>query len=58
VSLGDSISNNGVCLTVVAISKNGFSADVSQEILNALILPAIKRVVRLTLKKPYKLRVV
>ena len=31
VSLGDSIANNGVCLTVVAMSKNGFSADVSHE---------------------------
>lgn len=31
VSLGDSIANNGVCLTVVAISKHGFSADVSHE---------------------------
>lgn len=31
VSLGDSIANNGVCLTVVAMSNNGFSADVSHE---------------------------
>jgi riboflavin synthase len=31
VSLGDSIANNGVCLTVVAMSMNGFSADVSHE---------------------------
>ena len=31
VSIGDSIANNGVCLTVVAMSKNGFSADVSHE---------------------------
>jgi len=31
VSLGDSIANNGVCLTVVAMSQNGFSADVSHE---------------------------
>lgn len=31
VSLGDSIANNGVCLTVVAMSKNSFSADVSHE---------------------------
>jgi riboflavin synthase len=29
VSLGGSIANNGVCLTVVAISKSGFSADTS-----------------------------
>lgn len=31
VQLGDSIANNGVCLTVVAMSKHGFSADVSHE---------------------------
>ena len=31
VSLGDSIANNGVCLTVVAKSPQGFSADVSHE---------------------------
>ncbi|WP_133468636.1 riboflavin synthase [Paraglaciecola marina] len=31
VKLGDSIANNGVCLTVVALSKHSFSADVSHE---------------------------
>ncbi|MDU0354819.1 riboflavin synthase [Paraglaciecola aquimarina] len=31
VKLGDSIANNGVCLTVVDMSANGFSADVSHE---------------------------
>jgi riboflavin synthase len=31
VSMGDSIANNGVCLTVVAMSKSGFSADISHE---------------------------
>jgi riboflavin synthase len=31
VHLGDSIANNGVCLTVVAKSANSFSADVSHE---------------------------
>jgi riboflavin synthase len=34
VKLGDSIAVNGVCLTVVAMSAAGFSADVSQETLN------------------------
>jgi riboflavin synthase len=29
VSLGGSIANNGFCLTVVATSKSGFSADIS-----------------------------
>lgn len=31
VKLGDSIANNGVCLTVVAMSHDSFSADVSHE---------------------------
>ncbi|MBU3016735.1 riboflavin synthase [Paraglaciecola agarilytica] len=31
VALGDSIANNGVCLTVVDMSASGFSADVSHE---------------------------
>ena len=31
VALGDSIANNGVCLTVTALGKNSFSADVSHE---------------------------
>ena len=33
VQLGDSISTNGVCLTVVELSDNGFVADVSLETL-------------------------
>ncbi len=31
VKLGDSIATNGVCLTVVALGNNSFSADVSKE---------------------------
>ncbi len=31
VKLGDSIANNGVCLTVTAMSGNAFYADVSSE---------------------------
>jgi len=34
VSIGDSIAVNGVCLTVIQLDKNSFSADVSQETLN------------------------
>ena len=34
VKLGDSIACNGVCLTVVALGAQGFSADVSAETLN------------------------
>ncbi|QIR06757.1 riboflavin synthase [Salinivibrio costicola] len=33
VKLGDSIATNGVCLTVVALSATGYSADVSSETL-------------------------
>ena len=33
VSLGDSIAVNGVCLTVTALTANGFAADVSGETL-------------------------
>lgn len=31
VKLGDSIANNGVCLTVTRLSENGFDADLSHE---------------------------
>ena len=33
VKLGDSIATNGICLTVVALDKTSFSADVSSETL-------------------------
>lgn len=33
VKLGDSIAVNGVCLTVIALTSNGFSADISNETL-------------------------
>ena len=33
VKLGDSIANNGICLTVVAFDSSSFSADVSNETL-------------------------
>ena len=33
VKLGDSIATNGVCLTVVSLQQNTFSADVSKETL-------------------------
>ncbi|KRT55161.1 riboflavin synthase [endosymbiont of Ridgeia piscesae] len=33
VALGDSIATNGVCLTVVELSSDGFTADVSRETL-------------------------
>jgi len=37
VAIGDSIANNGVCLTVVAIDGNRASFDVSRETLNCTV---------------------
>lgn len=42
VKLGDSISVNGACLTVTALSKAGFSADLSDETLNVTTLGELK----------------
>ena len=38
VALGDSIAVNGVCLTAVALSADGFAADVSRETLSLTTL--------------------
>lgn len=37
VAIGDSISHNGVCLTVVALSGNSFNVDVSRETLSCTV---------------------
>ena len=42
VGLGDSIAVSGVCLTVAALHKDGFSADVSAETLRCTTLAALK----------------
>jgi len=42
VVLGDSIANNGVCLTVVELTGDGFWADVSVETLNFSTLGYLK----------------
>lgn len=42
VALGDSIATNGVCLTAVAFSGKGFSADVSRETLSLTTLHRLK----------------
>lgn len=39
---GDSIAVNGVCLTALEITKNSFSADVSQETLNRSTLGSLQ----------------
>ena len=38
LSLGDSVSVDGVCLTVASITNNGFIADVSEETLERTTL--------------------
>lgn len=41
VEIGDSIAVNGVCLTVVEITNNGFVADISQETLECSIFKTL-----------------
>lgn len=40
--IGDSISVDGVCLTVTKFSENGFSADISQETRNVSTLSSLR----------------
>jgi riboflavin synthase len=42
VAPGDSIATNGVCLTVVALRRDGYSADVSRETLDLTTLSGLK----------------
>ena len=42
LKIGDSVAVNGVCLTVVALQKNGFSADVMHETLDRSTLSALR----------------
>lgn len=51
VALGDSIATNGVCLTVVALSSDRYSADVSLETLSLTTLGDWKPGVRVNLEK-------
>lgn len=51
VVLGDSIAVNGVCLTVVALSDNGFSADVSRETMSHSSFAQLKTGSRVNLEK-------
>lgn len=48
---GDSISVNGVCLTALDVSPDGFSADVSQETLNRSTLGSLKIGSRVNLER-------
>lgn len=51
VCLGDSIATNGVCLTVVELTGNGYWADVSRETLDNTTVPQWKIGQRVNLEK-------
>jgi riboflavin synthase len=51
---GDSISVNGVCLTVVEAGPGGFAADVSPETLRVTTLQSIGRGRRVNLERPLR----
>lgn len=51
VALGDSISTNGVCLTVIELPGDGYWADVSVETLNFTTLGQLKPGARVNLEK-------
>ncbi|MCH1553422.1 MAG: riboflavin synthase [Luminiphilus sp.] len=51
VAIGDSISTNGVCLTVTELSGNGYWADVSTETLSLTSLKFIKTGTKVNLEK-------
>ena len=54
-ALGDSISVNGVCLTVVELGKNEFSADVAVETLRVTNLGELKAGARVNLERALQL---
>jgi riboflavin synthase len=51
VQLGDSIAVNGICLTVVALSAKGFTADVSAETLQRSTFSELKPATAVNLEK-------
>lgn len=51
VKLGDSIANNGVCLTVTQLTSEGFSADVSHETIKLSGFSSIKPGFMINLEK-------
>jgi riboflavin synthase len=53
--VGDSIAVNGVCLTVVELTNNTFSADVSQETLDCSIFANFKTDDKVNLEKALRL---
>lgn len=53
--LGDSISTNGVCLTVTELLKNGFSVDVMNETLNRTTIKELKMGSEVNLERAMRL---
>ncbi len=51
VKLGDSISHNGVCLTVTRLSENGYDVDISNETIQRSGFAAIKTGFEVNLEK-------
>ena len=56
VAQGDSIATNGVCLTAVALTGRGFSADVSRESLSLTTLQRLRPGGRVNLEKALTLQ--
>jgi len=55
ISIGDSIAVNGVCLTVIKLDNNSFSADVSQETLNCSTFSQLEKRQSINLEKSLRL---
>ncbi|WP_462320561.1 riboflavin synthase, partial [Halochromatium sp.] len=55
VSIGDSISVNGVCLTAVELTARGFAADISRESLSLTTLGKLKTGARVNLEQALRL---
>lgn len=55
IKLGDSIACNGVCLTVVAILKNGFAAELSKETVTRTAKDSWQIGKKLNLERPLKM---
>lgn len=51
IKIGDSIATNGVCLTVAALGKNSFKADVMHETMNRSSLGTLKIGSRVNLER-------
>ena len=51
MALGDSISVNGVCLSIIKKDENSFSADLSKETLNLSTFSSLKAGARISLEK-------